>query len=256
MRCVSWNVNGIRALLRKERTPWTAVDGADLVAIQETKARPDQLAAAEAEPDGWHAYWHPAERGGYSGVALFTRDEPDEVVLGCGDDRFDAEGRVIAALFGRVLVVGAYFPNSQGTGKRLDYKLAFCARMEAFLQEWRDAGCETVLLGDFNIAHRPIDLARPKANEGNAGFLPEERAWMDRYLDELGYHDVFREDHPDRADAYSWWSYRAGARARNVGWRIDYTTVSPGLRAAAGDATIHADVLGSDHCPVSVDLAL
>jgi len=254
MRCVSWNVNGIRALARKGIDPVSVVEAADVVALQETKARPDQLDAALAEPDGWHAAWHSAERPGYSGVALLSREEPDEIVEGIGDDRFDCEGRVVAALFDRVLVVGAYFPNAQGEGKRLDYKLAFCARMEAFLQEWREAGCETVLLGDYNIAHRPIDLARPKQNEGNAGYLPEERAWMTRYLDELGYHDVYREEHPEEAGAYTWWSYRGGARGRNVGWRLDYATVSPGLRQVASEPRIHQGVEGSDHCPVSLDI--
>ncbi|MDA3960175.1 MAG: exodeoxyribonuclease III [Planctomycetota bacterium] len=256
MRCLSWNVNGIRAVERKGQLPWEVVPGVDVVGIQETKARPEQLSEAMQAPSGWHAAWHSAEKAGYSGVALFSRDEPDEVVLGCGDDQFDSEGRVISALFGQVLVVSAYFPNSQDGGKRLDYKLAFCAQMEAFLQEWRDAGCETVLLGDYNIAHRPIDLARPKPNEGSAGYLPEERAWMDRYIDELGYHDVFREENPDLADAYSWWSFRGGARSRNVGWRIDYATVSPGLRERASEAQVHADVEGSDHCPVSLQIDL
>ena len=254
MRCVSWNVNGIRAVARKGIDPVSVVEGADVIGLQETKARPEQLDAALAEPDGWHVAWHSAERAGYSGVALLSREEPDEIVEGMGDDAFDCEGRVIAGLFGQVLVVSAYFPNSQDGGKRLDYKLAFCARLEDFLQEWRDAGCETVLLGDYNIAHCPIDLARPKQNEGSAGYLPEERAWMTRYLDELGYHDVFREEHPDLAGAYTWWSFRGGARSRNVGWRLDYATVSPGLRDRVSAPTIHPEVTGSDHCPVSLDV--
>ena len=142
------------------------------------------------------------------------------LLTGCGDDAYDCEGRVLSALYGTVLVTSAYFPNSQDGGRRLDYKLAFCARLEAFLQEWRDAGCETLLLGDYNIAHRPIDLARPKQNEANPGYLPEEREWMERYLVELGYRDVFREANPELAGAYTWWSYRGGARQRNVGWRM------------------------------------
>lgn len=254
MRCVSWNVNGIRSVGRKGQLPWAVVPGAEVVAIQETKANPDQVTDELREPPGWHAYWHGAERLGYSGVALFCREEPDEVVLGCGHDDYDCEGRVIGALYGKLLVVGAYFPNSQGIGKRLGYKLAFCEQIEAFLQEWRDAGCETLLMGDFNIAHQPIDLARPKANEQTAGYLPEERAWMSRYLEDLGYHDVFRDEHPDLTDAYTWWSMRTGARGRNVGWRIDYTTVSPGLRGRAGQTLIHPEVTGSDHCPVSIEV--
>lgn len=256
MRCVSWNVNGVRSVARKGQLPWEVVPGADLVALQETKAAAEQLSDDLREPPGWKAYWHGAERAGYSGVALYCREEPDEVVLGCGHDDYDCEGRVIGALYGKLLVVSAYFPNSQDAGRRLDYKLAFCARMEAFLQEWREAGCETLLMGDYNIAHQPIDLARPKANEKTAGYLPEERAWMTRYLDDLGYHDVFREEHPELTGAYTWWSLRTGARGRNIGWRIDYTTVSPGLRERVGDSLIHPEVVGSDHCPVSIAVRL
>ena len=168
---------------------------------------------------------------------------------------FDREGRMIAARFGKVVVASAYFPNSQNKGKRLDYKLAYCAAMEIFLQKQRDQGREVLLMGDYNIAHQPIDLARPKANEKNPGYLPEERAWMTRYL-ELGYRDVFREKNPDREGAYSWWSYRAAARERNIGWRIDYGCTTPKLGDKVQQAQIHQDVIGSDHCPVSVDLSL
>jgi exodeoxyribonuclease-3 len=171
-----------------------------------------------------------------------------------GDARFDDEGRVLAVRFGTLVAISAYFPNSREGGARLDYKLAFCAAMETYLAQWRGQGCGVVLLGDYNIAHQPIDLARPKENEKNAGYLPEERAWMGRYLG-LGYRDVFRERHPDLTGAYTWWTNWAKARERNIGWRIDYATISPDLASRVRDAAIHPQILGSDHCPVSVTLS-
>lgn len=254
MRCFSWNVNGIRAVQRKNQLPWEVVDAPDCIALQETKARRDQLDDDLAEPDGWHSYWHSAEKPGYSGVALYCREQPDEIIEGLGEADYDCEGRVLSARFGTLVVISAYFPNSQDGGKRLPYKLGFCAAMERFLAAQRKRGRETLLLGDYNIAHRPIDLARPKENEGTAGYLPEERAWMDRYLG-LGYRDVFRDRNPGLKDAYSWWAMRTNARARNIGWRIDYGTVSPGLADRVRDASIHPDVQGSDHCPVLIALA-
>lgn len=255
LHIASWNVNGLRAQLRKDIRPWRAVD-CDLIFLQETKARPEQLPAEEARPDGWHSYWHPAERAGYSGVACYSRVEPDEVVTGCGEAEFDCEGRILGLRFGDLIAIGAYFPNSQEKGKRLDYKLAFCRAMEDLLDSWRRRGCDTVLLGDYNIAHRPIDLARPKQNEQNAGYLPEERAWMSRYTEELGYCDVFRDWNPDLTDAYTWWSYRGGARSRNVGWRIDYATVNDDLAERVTAIDHHPDIQGSDHCPVSIAIAM
>lgn len=252
MLAVSWNVNGIRAVAKKGIVPWEAVPGADIVALQEVRARTDQIGEL-AEPEGWHASWFAAEKPGYSGVAIVSRSKPDEVVEGMGEDDYDREGRVITARFGTLAVVSAYFPNSQELGARIAYKLGFCAAMERHLAAWRARGCGTLLLGDYNIAHQPIDLARPADNEENPGYLPQERAWFSRYLS-LGYRDVFRERNPSLAGAYSWWTMRGGARARNVGWRIDYGTVSPDLADRVADARIHAQVMGSDHCPVSVTL--
>ncbi len=253
MRCVSWNVNGIRAVGRKDCLPWTQMQDVDLFGLQETKANVDQVGKDIKNPDGWHNYWFSAKKPGYSGVAIYTRNEPDEVINGMDDPEFDDEGRVISVTFDDVLITSAYFPNSQEKGKRIDYKLKFCQRMEEFLSGWRDAGYKTLLLGDYNIAHQPIDLARPDDNHQNPGYLPQEREWMTHYLG-LGYHDVFREENPDKHDAYSWWSYRTKARERNIGWRIDYATVSPELRDQAKDCRIHDDIIGSDHCPVSIDI--
>ena len=253
-RIVSWNVNGIRAILRKEIDTWQVVPGADVICLQEIKARPDQLPPAVADPEGWHALWAPAQRPGYSGVMLASRQAPDEVCIGLGDSRFDDEGRLAAMRFGTLLVIGAYFPNAQEAGRRLDYKLAFCDALLAWMQAWQARGCDTVLVGDYNIAHQPIDLTHPAANEGNPGYLPEERAWFSRYL-AAGHRDIYREANPERTGAYTWWSYRAQARANNVGWRIDYATVNEALAGRVRATAIHPEVIGSDHCPVSVDLA-
>ena len=252
MRLVTWNVNGIRACTKKGMIPWEAVPDSDIVGLQEVRANLDQIGPL-AEPDGWHASWFAAEKPGYSGVAIVSRAKPDEVVEGMDERDFDREGRVLSARFSDLLVVSAYFPNSQELGARIAYKLGFCAALERHLAAWRARGCETVLLGDYNIAHQPIDLARPDDNEQNPGYLPQERAWFSRYLS-LGYRDVFRERNPGLTGAYSWWTMRGGARARNVGWRIDYATVSPALAARVTDARIHPTIMGSDHCPVSIDL--
>ena len=253
MKCVSWNVNGIRAVGRKDCLPWQLMKGVDVFCLQETKANEGQVSKDIREPDGYKSYWFSAQKPGYSGVAIYTREEPDEVIDGMDDEEFDNEGRVISATFDDVIITSAYFPNSQEKGKRIDYKIAFCKRMEEFLAGWRAAGYKTLLLGDYNIAHTPIDLARPDDNHENPGYLPQERDWMSHYLS-LGYHDVFREENPELTGAYTWWSYRTRARERNIGWRIDYATVSPELRDQASNCTIFNEVEGSDHCPVSIDI--
>ncbi len=253
MHICSWNVNGIRAVAKRNQLPWDQMPAIEVWCLQETKARADQIGDL-AEPDGWFAHWFSAEKPGYSGVALLSRTAPNRVVEGLGDPEYDCEGRVLTGVYGDLAVVGAYFPNSQEGGKRIDYKLGFCAAMERHLAGLRRQGLRTVLLGDYNIAHRAIDLARPKENEGNAGFLPGERAWMERYLGTLGYRDVFRERHPDEPGLYTWWTNWGGARARNIGWRIDYATVSPDLMDRVADIRIHPDIMGSDHCPVSITL--
>ncbi len=253
MRCTSWNVNGIRAVARKNCLPWDILPGVDVLCLQETKAQPAQIPEL-LQPDGWHGYWHSAEKPGYSSVAIVSRVKPDEVVEGTGDPQFDVEGRLIAARFGTLVVLSAYFPNSQELGKRIAYKLGFCEAIERVCAAWRAKGHSVLLMGDYNIAHQPIDLARPDDNEDNPGYLPAERAWFDRWLS-LGYHDVFRERNPDLRDAYSWWTARGGARQRNIGWRIDYGTVTPDLVDRVTETTISPMVMGSDHCPVTVTLA-
>ncbi len=251
MRCVSWNVNGIRSVAKKKLLPWDQLPGCDVIGLQETKAMSTQLPPELSDPPGWHSFWHSAKKPGYSGTALFCKDKPDEIVEGMGLAAFDDEGRVLAARFGTLVVITAYFPNSRDGGARLGYKLEFCTAMERHLEGFLAHGYEVVLMGDYNIARGPIDLARPKENEKNAGYLPDERAWMQRFID-VGYRDVFRERNPELAGAYTWWTNWAKARERNVGWRIDYCNVSNRLASRVTGAEIHPQIMGSDHCPVSI----
>ncbi|RMF07758.1 MAG: exodeoxyribonuclease III [Candidatus Neomarinimicrobiota bacterium] len=252
MRLVSWNVNGIRAAEKKGLRSWLDETRPDVLCLQETKARPDQVPASLLEGHGYHTYWHSAERPGYSGVATFCREEPLYVQEGLGIDRFDREGRVLITEHPGFLLYNIYFPNGQRDHERLQYKLDFYAALLEILDEQVASGVNVVIAGDWNTAHKEIDLARPKENSTTSGFLPEERAWIDTYV-EHGYVDTFRLFHPE-PERYSWWTYRFGARARNVGWRIDYFFVNEAFVDRVRDADIHESVLGSDHCPVSLDL--
>jgi len=257
MRIFSWNVNGIRACASKGLFGWLASERPDVLCLQETKANPDQLPKEFlAPPDGdggaYRAYWASARRRGYSGTAILARREPRSISF-LGEGEFDDEGRALVADFGAFTVVSAYFPNSQDGGARLDYKLRFCDAILALCDRVVARGGHVVVAGDYNIAHKSIDLANPKANEGNPGYLPEERAWMDKFTG-AGYVDSFRRFDPSPG-RYTWWTYRVpGARERNVGWRLDYHCVDPGLLPAVSGAAIHPSVLGSDHCPVSIEI--
>jgi exodeoxyribonuclease-3 len=253
-RFFSWNVNGIRAAHRTGFLRWMEEARPDVLCLQEIKATPEVLEEELRHPLGkYHAIWHPAEKPGYSGVAIYSRQEPTEIRIGMGVPSIDREGRVLVAEFGDLAVASAYFPNSQRDHARLPYKLAFCEEMLKFCRSYEKRGMNLVLCGDFNIAHREIDLRNPKQNQDNAGFLPEERAWMDRFLD-AGWVDVFRRQNPELAGAYTWWSYRPGVREKNVGWRLDYHVVNADLFDRAKKAEIHCEVRGSDHCPVSLEL--
>lgn len=253
---ISWNVNGIRAVEKKGFVEWLLGSGADVVCIQETKASPAQLSEQLISPAGggvaYSSYWASAQKAGYSGTAIYSKVAPDHVGT-MGAEAFDAEGRVCAAYYGKLAVISAYFPNSQDGGRRLDYKLAFCDAMLAFCDKLVADGYDIVLCGDYNIAHKPIDLANPAANEGNAGYLPEERAWMDRFTSS-GYTDTFRHFCAEPAQ-YTWWSYRTRARERNVGWRIDYQCVNDSFVGAVQSAGILSGVMGSDHCPIRITLS-
>jgi exodeoxyribonuclease-3 len=256
MRIVSWNVNGIRAAEKKGFLDWLKVDSPDIVCLQETKARPEQLSPELIQPLGkndfhYSSYWASAKKAGYSGVAIYSKAEPLNVEF-LGSEDFDNEGRVLAAHYDDFVVISAYFPNSQEAGARLPYKLAFCDAILSYCDNLVAKGKNIILSGDYNIAHTPIDLARPKENEGNAGYLPEERAWMDHFLD-AGYIDTFRHFHPGEEKHYSWWSYRANSRERNVGWRLDYHCVNKGFISKIKQARIRPEVMGADHCPVEIE---
>lgn len=257
LRIASWNVNGIRSAHGKGLLDWIASESPDVLCLQETKAHPEQLPKellepADKEGRAYHVFWASAKRRGYSGVALLSRAEPDSVSF-LGVPEFDDEGRALVASFGDLTIVSAYFPNSQEAGARLDYKLRFCRAIREYCDRVVSNKGHIVVSGDYNIAHTPIDLARPRENEGNPGYLPEERAWMDEFTSS-GYVDTFRTLHPGLKDQYSWWSYRGRARENNVGWRIDYHCIDPGLRPRVAAAFILAGVTGSDHCPIILEL--
>lgn len=250
---ICWNVNGIRAAQRHGFIDWLTAAQPDILCVQETKAKPEQLAAALIEPPGYTSLWMSAQRPGYSGVATFLRTAAPCSVAPLGVPEFDDEGRVQVIEFPAFTLINAYFPNSQEGGNRLDYKLRFCDALLARCQELRASGRHVVVCGDYNIAHKPIDLANPKQNEGNPGYLPEERAWMDRFV-AAGYVDTFRMFN-DQPGQYTWWTYRFRARERNVGWRIDCFCVDQEFAPDVRDARILSQVTGSDHCPILLELA-
>ena len=255
MRIVSWNVNGLRACGRKGFGAWLDGAGADVVGLQEVRALPGDLEPGLCAPPGWHAAFSPAERLGYSGVGLFARRAPDRVQTSLGEPRFDREGRLQVAHFGRLVVANAYFPKGSGTARdnsRVPYKLDFYRALFTHLARLRRGGKRVVVMGDFNTAHREIDLARPRDNQKTSGFLPEERAELDRWI-AAGWVDTFRHFEPGPGH-YTWWSQRFGVRAKNVGWRIDYVLASATALPFVRAAFIHPHVQGSDHCPVGVDL--
>jgi exodeoxyribonuclease-3 len=253
MKVISWNVNGIRAATRNGFLDWLHSETPDLVCIQESKANADQLDSDLLQPQGYNTYWHSAEKAGYSGVALFSKKKPKDIVQGIKVPEIDSEGRVISAFFDSLVVVNAYFPNSQREKARLDYKLFFCDEILKYLEKLRRSH-SVLLCGDYNIAHKEIDLKNPKTNVNNAGFLPEERAWMDHFI-KKGWVDSFRHFHPELKDQYSWWSYRPGVREKNIGWRIDYHCVNQEMAPKVKAAWIDSHVTGSDHCPVGIEIS-
>jgi exodeoxyribonuclease-3 len=254
MRIVSWNVNGLRACAREAFPRFLAEAAADVIGVQEVRALPSQLAADTRSPPGWHAYFAPGGPG-YSGVAIYSREKADEVTIGVGERRFDVEGRLITARFGKTIVVNGYFPKGSGSKRdnsRVPYKLDFYAAVFARVQTLRRRGAVFVI-GDYNTAHEPIDLARPKENARSSGFMLEERAAFARFV-AAGWVDTFRTRHPGESGHYTWWRQWGGARERNVGWRIDYVLASPSAAKRVTDAFIWPHVHGSDHVPVGVDV--
>jgi len=249
-RFVSWNVNGLRAALKKGFLDTLHELDADIFAVQEIKALPDQLPDEVKHISGYHAYWYPALKKGYSGTAIFSRMKPLGVSYGLDKEKFDTEGRVLTLEFADFYFINVYFPNAQHGLKRLDFKLEFNREMLQYMDRLARKK-SVVLCGDLNVAHKEIDLANPASNRKNPGFTSEERAWMDEVIG-AGYVDTFRLFNQE-PEQYSWWSYRFNARAKNIGWRIDYFVVDPGSRDRVKNAALHNDILGSDHCPVSID---
>jgi len=251
---LSWNVNGLRAAVRKGFLTWFQQAAPDVLCLQETRVEEALLPAEIARLTGYDAYWHAAQtRKGYSGTGLLTRIRPLEVQTGLGIPEFDQEGRTQIARYATFTLLNGYFPNGRRDQQRVDFKMAF---YEAFLERCealRRAGQAVIFCGDVNTAHRPIDLTHPGPNRNTSGFLPEERAWMDRFI-EAGYVDTFRHFHPDAAEQYTWWSQATRARERNVGWRIDYFFVAAEVLPRVRDAFILPEVMGSDHCPVGIVL--
>ncbi len=254
LRVISLNLNGIRSAASKGVYDWLAGTRADVVCLQELKAQLPDLGAAMLAPDGYRGYFHCAEKKGYSGVGLYARRPPDRVVEGIGHAAFDAEGRYLRADFGDLSVVSLYLPSGSSSPERQAAKFAFMDEFFPILQALRAEGREMIVCGDWNIAHREIDLKNWKSNQKNSGFLPEERAWLSRVFDELGWVDVYRRLHPEATgDAYTWWSNRGQAWAKNVGWRIDYQIATPGIAAKAGAAAVYKEQRFSDHAPLIVD---
>ena len=252
MKIITWNVNGLRAALGKDALRWAWEQKPDILCLQEIKARPDQLKEEHRNFPGYDVIWNPAEQPGYSGVATFLRSPSLELQLGMDAPLFDKEGHLISTLHSGFRLFNVYFPNGQRGKERLDYKLDFYAHLLAVCDRLHTIGENIIITGDFNTAHKPIDLKNPKQNEGTSGFMPEERAWVQNFL-EHGFVDAYRHFYPDRIQ-YTWWTYRFSARQRGVGWRIDYFLISAALVPHLKDVVIHEDVLGSDHCPVELGL--
>ncbi|MES1034033.1 exodeoxyribonuclease III [Bacillus velezensis] len=252
MKLMSWNVNGLRAVMKKiDINTYVQETEADILCLQETKVQDGQVSL---QPEGYHAYWNYAVKKGYSGTAVFSKEKPLHVFYGLGIDDHDQEGRVITLEFENVFVVNCYTPNAKRGLERIDYRLQWEADFKDYLQKL-DRKKPVILCGDLNVAHREIDLKNPKANRKNAGFSEQEREAFSALLN-AGFTDSFRYLYPDQEGAYSWWSYRTNAREKNIGWRLDYVIVSDRLKQRIRQAAICADIMGSDHCPVEMTVDL
>ena len=254
MKLLSWNVNGIRAAVKKGLLEFLEDENPEIICIQETKAHKEQLTSEILEDHGYFTYWHSGQKKGYSGVATFCKEEPLYIQEGIGIKKYDDEGRVLITEHNKFLLYNIYFPNGQKNEERLKYKLDFYDDLLPLINDQIESGNNVIVTGDWNTAHRPIDLARPNENKNTSGFMPIEREKVDEYILN-GWIDTFRLFH-EEGGRYSWWTYRFGARDRNIGWRIDYFFVNEGMVEICTDADIHQNIFGSDHCPVSLILDL
>lgn len=255
MRILTLNANGIRSAHSKGFWRWAAGQNIDVICLQEIKAHEEVIPEECRAIKGYHAFFHPAQRPGYSGVAVYTRQEPDKVHIGMGWPEMDVEGRYLQVDLGKISIASVYLPSGTSGEARQAIKYRFLERFEQHLQQCRRKRREFIFCGDFNIAHKPIDLKNWRSNQKNSGFLPEERAWLDKVFDEHGFVDAFRVVNQE-ADQYTWWSNRGQARAKNVGWRIDYHIVSPRLRERIKSAVIYSEEKFSDHAPLTIEYDL
>ncbi len=252
-KIISYNVNGIRAAIQKGFISWLANQQADIICIQELKAEIDQVDTSEIKSLGYSIHWHSAQKKGYSGVAIFSKIAPKHIEIGCGIEKYDFEGRVLRLDFDQFSVMSVYMPSGSSGEERQGFKMEWLSDFQSYIQSLQKEIPNLIISGDYNICHRAIDIHNPKGNANSSGFLPEEREWMETFVNS-GFVDTFRLINPDQADAYSWWSYRAGARGKNLGWRIDYHLASANLIDQIADAYILPDAMHSDHCPIVLEL--
>ena len=257
LRIITLNLNGIRSAWNKGVLPWTVAQNPDVVCLQELKAQHSDLSEEMKAPAGLHAYYHTAEKKGYSGVGLWCRHQPDAIIEGLGNAEFDAEGRYLRADFGNLSVISLYLPSGSSSPERQEVKFRFMAYFYLHLEELAKIGREVVVCGDWNIAHQEIDLKNWRGNRKNSGFLPEERAWVSRVLNEGGWSDVYRSLYPEATEeCYTWWSNRGQAWAKNVGWWLDYAIATSGVASAARRASVYKEHRFSDHAPLTIDYEL
>ncbi|HKJ80689.1 MAG TPA: exodeoxyribonuclease III [Ignavibacteriaceae bacterium] len=252
IRILSWNVNGLRAVHKKGFLDWFNKEQPDILCLQETKAQEEQLPDEIRNVEGYHSYFSSAVKKGYSGVAIYSKEKPKSVKKGFGIEKFDSEGRILVAEYSNFILINIYYPNGKAREERLRYKMDFYDAFLKFANKLKKKGKNLIICGDVNTAHKEIDLARPKPNEKVSGFLPEERAWMDKFFAN-GYLDTFRMFNQE-PENYTWWDVISRARDRNVGWRIDYFFISESLKNKIKDAFIMSDVMGSDHCPIGIEI--